>query len=129
MANLSSNVAIWMLAGIAPGLLMVGGHYFPWAATPLGKLTENQARVYGVLGIVLPVMMAVSLGETLGILLTAWQVIGLIWLAAISAGLATIWVWGIDEKLRLQQDITAEKHRSELLRSHAEARDIERLLD
>lgn len=129
MANLSAEVAVYAIAGLAPGLLMIVGHWFPWSATPLGRLTENQSRVYGVLGIIGPVMGAVALGEALGLAVTAWQVIGLFWVAAISAGTATVWAWGIDEKLKLQRDITEERRRSELLRSHAEERDIERLLD
>lgn len=119
-------MAVWVLCApvIAPAVLMVAAHWFPWRATPLRRLSENQARVYGVTCILASVMVAVALGEALGVTLGAWQVIGLAWVAAISAGAATIWAWAIDARLKLQQDITEEKHRTELLRSYAEERDI-----
>lgn len=130
MSGLLSNVthmSIWIVAipAILPALLMIAAHYFPWSATPLGKLSENQARAYGVSCIIATVMVAVAIGEAMRVSLDAWQTIGLAWLAALSAGTATIWVWGLDTKIRLQQDITEEKHRSELLRSYAEERDIQ----
>lgn len=129
MENLSANVAIFSIPATIPGLLMIAGHYFPWHHTPLGKLTENQSRIYGVLGIILPAMAAVALSDALGVTLGAWTVIALVWVAAISAGTSTIWAWGFDAKMKLHQDITEEKHRTELLKGqiegeYAEARDI-----
>lgn len=87
MMGMSSDVlmAVWVLCApvIAPAVLMIAAHWFPWRATPLRRLSENQARVYGVTCILASVMVAVALGEALGVTLGAWHVVGLAWVAAI----------------------------------------------
>jgi hypothetical protein len=100
-----------ILCASLPATICIAAHYFPWRFWfKSGRLPRLLAYVLGLCSILLPATIAAWFAAT-----TVAETLGLLWLAAASAGVGTLLAWWYDWHNRVEL-----QHKDELDRIYGE---------
>lgn len=100
-----------ILCAAVPAVLCGLAHYFPWRFWfKEGRVPRLLAYTIGLLCILIPATIAAYFAAQ-----DVAQVLGLLWLAAGSAGVGTFITWGWDWHNKTEQQIRREADRAEQL--------------
>lgn len=96
------SILAGFLCATLPAAVMVAAHYIPWQRWLEGGLPQLGAYAIGTLGIALPVTVGALFVDS------PLVVVGLLWLAIASAGIATLAAHRFDAEHKKQHELLNE---------------------